>query len=63
MAGGDTMTESESTSDVSGAAGGETVCPVCDATDTEKIVDDDLDYRCFGCDAEFDPSGGRVNVA
>ena len=55
------MSESESSSDVSGAAGGETVCPVCDGTDTEEIGGD-LDYRCLACDVEFDPSGGRVNV-
>ena len=56
------MSESESSSDVSGAAGGETVCPVCDGTDTEEIVDGNLDYQCGNCGAEFDPSGGRVNV-
>lgn len=59
---GDTM--SESNSDVSGAAGDETICPVCDAANTEEIVDGehDLPYRCLGCGAEFDPTGGRVNV-
>lgn len=57
---GDSM--NESSSDVPGAEGGETVCPVCDSTNTEKVVDGELDYRCLDCGAEFDPSGGRVNV-
>ena len=56
------MSESESDSDVPGAEGGETVCPVCDSTNTEEIDGGDLDYRCGDCGAEFDPSGGRVNV-
>ena len=56
------MSNSESDSDVSGAEGGETICPVCDGTDTKEIVDGDLDYRCGDCGAEFNPSGGRVNV-
>lgn len=54
------MTDNDS--DVPGAAGGETVCPVCDSTTIEEAVDGDLDYRCLDCGAEFDPSGGRVNV-
>lgn len=57
---GDTM--SEDPSDVPGAEGGETVCPICDSTDTETIVDGELNYRCLECGAEFDSSGGRINV-
>lgn len=57
---GDTMTKSESV--IPGTAGDETVCPVCDSTNTEEIVGDKLDYRCLRCSAEFDPTGGRVSV-
>jgi DNA-directed RNA polymerase subunit RPC12/RpoP len=46
--------------DVPGAEGGSTICPVCDAENTEEIEGGGLDYRCLECDAEFDPSGGRV---
>jgi transposase-like protein len=56
------MSDSESGSDVSGATGDETVCPVCDSANTEEIAGGDLDYRCLDCGAEFDPTGGRVNV-
>ena len=52
----------ENMSDVAGAEGDETVCPVCDGTNIEEIVDGNLDYQCRDCGAEFDPSGGRVNV-
>lgn len=57
---GDTM--SETSSDIPGAEGGETVCPICDGTNIEEIVDGDLDYQCLDCGAAFDPSGGRVNI-
>jgi len=48
-------------SDVPGAEGGSTVCPVCDSENTEKIGERGLEYRCLDCEAEFDPSGGRVD--
>ena len=53
---------SEPPSDVVGADGDTGVCPVCDATTIEKTIDGDLDYRCLDCGAEFDSTGGRINV-
>jgi tRNA(Ile2) C34 agmatinyltransferase TiaS len=49
-------------SGLSGAEGNEVVCPVCESVDTEEVAGGGLDYRCLDCGAEFDPSGGRVNV-
>ena len=51
----------ETMSDVPGAEGGSTVCPVCDSENTEKIGERGLEYRCLECNAEFDPSGGRID--
>ena len=58
------MSNSDSESGVPGAEGGEAVCPVCDSTAIEDISSgvSELDYHCTDCGAEFDPSGGRVNV-
>jgi transposase-like protein len=54
----------ESNSNLSGAEGGNTICPICDSGNTESVGGGvpDLDYRCRDCGAEFDPTGGRVNV-
>lgn len=57
-----TENDNESESDVPGAEGDAVLCPVCDSVDTEGVAGGDLDYRCLACGAEFDPSGGRVNV-
>lgn len=56
------MSENENENPIPGAEGSETVCPVCDGTNIEEIVDGDLDYQCLDCGAAFDPSAGRVNV-
>ena len=47
---------------VPGAEGGSTACPVCGSQNTEEIErgDQGLNYRCLECDAEFDASGGRI---
>lgn len=45
---------------VPGAEGGQTVCPVCDSENIKEIEKSGLAYQCLECDAEFDSSGGRV---
>jgi hypothetical protein len=50
----------DSTPDIPGALGDETLCPVCNSTDIETISSGNpaLDYRCPEYDAEFDRNGG-----
>ena len=52
-----------SDSDVSGAAGDEAVCPVCDGTNTEEIVDGDLDYRCLDCGQSSTRAAARSTLS
>jgi hypothetical protein len=56
---------SDPLNDVSQAEGDAVLCPFCDSANIEEFVGDPdlgLDYRCLDCGAEFDPTGGRVNV-
>ena len=51
---------------VPGAEGDETICPVCDSERTEEREEatgmGELSHRCLDCDAEFDDSGGRIDL-
>ena len=51
---------------VPGAEGDDTICPVCDSERTEEREAatgmDELSHRCLDCDAEFDDSGGRIDL-